>query len=144
MMVNTDASSIAEVFATSSGDIEFYVLGYWSAPPGSYTATGGAHGQASDASVWEPASLSGFGVPANSVAQFVASNEVPNFERELGIRAIGSTQPRAIQLQEAEAGGSDNATLHVNVDVAAQIEWYSQSGTSDRYFYPVGWWVLSP
>ena len=144
MMVNTDASSIAEVFATNATDVDFYVVGYWSTPPGTYTETGGVHGQASAASTWEQANLATFGVPADSVAQFVVSTEVPNFARRLGVRELGSTNNRTIELQEAEEGGSDNASMHVNVDASARIEWYSASGTSDRYFYPVGWWVLSP
>ena len=144
MMVNTDASSIAEVFATSSADVDFYVLGFWSTPPGAYTENGGVHGQATAPSTWQTGDLTTFGVPADSIAQFVLSSEISNFERELGVRQTGSTQHRAIQLQEAEAGGSDNASIHVNVDASSQIEWYSQDGTSDRYFYPIGWWVLSP
>jgi hypothetical protein len=69
---------------------------------------------------------------------------MPNFALELGVRRTGSGEHRAILIHEAEAGGSDNASLHVNVDGAAQIEWYSQDGTSIRFFYPVGWWVLAP
>ena len=144
MMTSTDASSIAEVFATNAADIDFYVVGFWSAPPGTYVATGGVHGQATATSTWEQADLAGFGVPADSVAQFVISSEVPNFSRELGVREVGSGELRVFDLHKAEAGGSEDASLHVNVDSAANIEWYSASGTSDRYFYPVGWWVLSP
>jgi hypothetical protein len=144
MMVTTDATSIAEVFASNAADVDFHVVGYWSTPPGTYTETGGVHGQATDGSTWEQADLTGFGVPADSVAQFVISNEVSNFNRELGVRGVGSGQLRVIDLHKAEAGGSEDASLHVNVDSAARIEWYSASGTSDRYFYPVGWWVLSP
>jgi len=144
MMVTTDATSTIEVFAGSSADIDFHVLGYWSAPPGTYVATGGVHGQATASSTWEQADLAGFGVPADSVAQFVISSEVPNFSRELGVREVGSGELRVIDLHKAEAGGSEDASLHVNVDSAAKIEWYSASDTSERYFYPVGWWVLLP
>jgi hypothetical protein len=144
MMVTTDATSIAEVFASNAADVDFHVVGYWSIPPGTYIATGGVHGQATDASTWEQADLTVFGVPADSVAQFVISSEIPNFNRELGIRGVGSGQLRVVDLHKAEAGGSEDASLHVNVDSASNIEWYSASGTADRYFYPVGWWVLSP
>jgi hypothetical protein len=143
MMVNADASGIAEVYAASDTDIDFYVLGYWSNPPGTYTEIGGVHGQATDASVWEQADLATFGVPANAVAQMMISSEVTNFSRELGIREVGSGESRVIDLHKAEAGGSEDASLHVNVDSASRIEWYSASGTSDRYFYPLGWWVLN-
>ena len=98
MMVETDASSIAEVFAASASDIDFYVVGYWDTPPGTYTEAGGVHGQVSASSTWE----------------------------------------------EAEAGGSDNGTVHVNVDGSTRIDWYSEAGAAERYFYPVGWWVVAP
>jgi hypothetical protein len=49
-----------------------------------------------------------------------------------------------VELQEAESGGGDLGTMHVNVDSASSIEWYSAFGTTERFFYPVGWWVLSP
>ena len=142
MLVNSDASSIVEVYASSNTNIDFYVLGYWDSPPGTFVETGGVHGQATNASVWEPANLDAFGVPGNAIAQLIISNEIPNFERELGIRAVGSAQDRFILLQEAESGGGDSATFHVNVDASSRIEWYSASGTSDRYFYPIGWWIL--
>ncbi len=144
MMVNTDGSSRIQVYAQVVSDIDYYAVGYWSVPPGTYTETGGVHGQATDGSTWEQADLTVFGVPADSVAQFVISSEIPNFNRELGIREVGSGQLRVVDLHKAEAGGSEDASLHVNVDSASRIEWYSASGTSDRYFYPVGWWDLSP
>ena len=144
MMVNTDGSSRIQVYAQVVSDIDYYAVGYWDTPPGTYTETGGVLGQAIAQSVWHPGDLGSLGVPANSIAQMVLSTEMTSFERELGIRQTGSAEHRAIQLHEAEAGGSDNASMHVNVDSSARIEWYSASGTADRYFYPVGWWVLSP
>ena len=143
MVVSSGAAEV-EVFAESAGDIDFYVLGFWSTPPGTYTETGGVHGQALSDSTWELTDLTGLGVPANTVAQFVVSNEVVNFERSLGVREVGSGQNRVSELQEADPDGSDLGAMHVNVDSASNIEWYSASGTADRYFYPVGWWVLSP
>ena len=142
LMVKSDASSIIEVYAGANSVVDFHLLGYWSTPPGTYTESGGVHGQASDGSTWETADLTGFGVPANAVAQFVSSNQIDNFNRALGVREVGSDKNRVIELQEAEAGGGDLATMHVNVDSASSIEWYSDSGTAERFFYPVGWWVL--
>ncbi len=99
-------------------------------------------GQASAASTWEQTDLTMFGVPAGSVAQFVITNDGDLTEQYMGVRKTGSAQARMIDLQEAEAGGSDTAAMHVNVDGSSQIEWYSESGTTDGYFYPIGWWVL--
>jgi len=144
MLVQSDASSLIEVYAQSDSVVDFHLLGYWSTPPGTYTETGGVQAQALSASTWELTSLAGFGVPADSVAQFVISNQIDNFSRELGVREVGSGNNRVVELQEAESGGGDLGTMHVNVDSASSIEWYSASGTSERFFYPVGWWVLSP
>jgi hypothetical protein len=72
------------------------------------------------------------------------SNEGDTAEQQMGVRETGSTPHRVLDLQEAESGGGDSATLHVNTDGSSQIEWYSESGASDRYFYVLGWWVLSP
>ena len=142
MMVNTDASAIAEVYTSSNGDIDFYVVGYWSTPPGTYTAHGGAHSQMSQASSWQAWNLASYGVPAGSVAQIVITNDGDTAEQEMGVRRSGSSAARLLDLQEAESGGSDNASMHVIVNGSSSIEAYSESGPNDRYFYPVGWWVL--
>ncbi|MBT8145035.1 MAG: hypothetical protein KJO55_10060, partial [Gammaproteobacteria bacterium] len=145
MMVQTDASSIIEVFAQSNTNIEFVVLGYWSTPPGTYAESGGAHGQVSSPTTWETIDLTSFGVPANSVAQFVMANERDGQENQMGVRETGSTIPtRRHDLQEAEQGGSDLASMHVNVNASAQVQWAAEYGATGGYFYPVGWWVLSP
>ena len=144
MLVASDASSLVEVYAEADSVVDFHLLGYWSTPPGIYTETGGVQGQALSASTWELTNLIGFGVPADAIAQFVISNQIDDFSPELGVRAVGSVSNRVLQLQEAESGGGDLGTMHVNVDSASSIEWYSASGTSERFFYPVGWWVLSP
>jgi hypothetical protein len=145
LMVTADASSIIEVYAQDTADVEFYVLGTWDTPPGTYTGTGGAHGQVSAPMNWETIDLSGFGVPADSIAQFVLANENQGSENNMRVRAVGSTiNNRALLLHEAEAGGSDLGTLHANVDSSQQVQWAAQQGATGGLFYPVGWWVLSP
>ena len=93
---------------------------------------------------WETSNLTGFGVPADAVAQFVITNEAEGAEVEIGVRQTGSVLNRIIDIQEAEGGGSDATSMHVNVDAGANIEWYAQYGGGTSFFYPVGWWVLSP
>jgi hypothetical protein len=144
LMVESDASSIVEVFAGTNADIDFYVVGHWSTPPGSYTATGGVNGQLAASASWQAVDLTPFGVPADAVAQFVITNDSNNSQNEMGVRATGSALNRLLDLHEAEAGGADTATMQVKVDGSSQVEWYAESGPTDLYFYPVGWWVLSP
>jgi hypothetical protein len=78
------------------------------------------------------------------IVQFVITNESDSSENNMGVRATGSPLSRLLDLHEAESGGSDIATMHVNVDGSSQVEWYAESGGAERLFYPVGWWVLSP
>jgi hypothetical protein len=142
LMVETDASAIAEVYAETSADIDFTVLGYWSDPPGTYSEAGGQQGQVSALLTWEENDVSSFGIPANSVAQFVIANEATGAEVHVGVRQVGSSHQRLLDIQEAENGGSDNAVMHVNVNDSARVEWYAEYGGGLRFFYPVGWWVL--
>ncbi|MCP4391164.1 MAG: LamG domain-containing protein, partial [Gammaproteobacteria bacterium] len=145
LMAGTDASSIVEVYAEANSVVDFHLLGYWSTPPGSYIETGGVHGQATVAGSWLTTDLSSFGVPANSIAQFVMSNERDGQENQMGLRETGSTIPnRRLDLQEAESGGGDLGTMHVRVDASSQIQWSAEYGATEGFFYPVGWWVLSP
>jgi hypothetical protein len=144
LMVEADASSMVEVFAETNADIDFYVVGHWSTPPGSYTATGGVNGQLAASASWQAVDLTPFGVPADAVAQFVITNDSEDSANGMGVRATGSSLNRLLDLHEAEAGGADIATMQVKVDGSSQVEWYAESGDTDLFFYPVGWWILSP
>jgi hypothetical protein len=144
MMVETDAASTIEAYAEDTVDVEFYVLGYWSAPPGSFTELGGSSARSTPTAAWGVKNIASLGVPANSVTQFVITNDTLSAEKTVGARAVGSTLDRFVNLQEAEAGGSDLTTMHAHVDTNTEVEWYSESGTSGVFFYPVGAWLLSP
>ncbi len=144
MMVETDAASTIEAYAEDTVDVEFYVLGYWSAPPGSFTELGGSSARSTPTAAWGVKDISSLGVPANSITQFVLSNDAVGTENVMGARAVGSTLDRFVDLQEAEAGGSDLATMHAHVDANTEVEWYSESGISGAFFYPVGAWLLAP
>ncbi|MGI9258462.1 MAG: LamG domain-containing protein, partial [Gammaproteobacteria bacterium] len=144
MLVEADASSIVEVYAEANSVVDFHLVGYWSTPPGTYAETGGVHGQATVSASWETTDLSSFGVPANSIAQFVLSNERDANENSMRVRATGSTiNTRGLDLHEAESGGGDLGTIHVKVDGSSQIQWAAEFGATDSYFYPIGWWVLN-
>ncbi|MCP4334722.1 MAG: DNRLRE domain-containing protein [Gammaproteobacteria bacterium] len=144
MFVQTDASAKAEVYGPNEGDLDVYVVGYWSTPPGSYIEIGGVHGQVSSPASWETIDLTSFGIPADSVAQFVLTNEQNTAENNMGVRETGSSLSRLLDLQEAEAGGSDLGSMHVKVDADSQVQWSAEYGATEGYFYPLGWWVLAP
>jgi hypothetical protein len=144
LMVESDASSMVELYAEADSVVDFHLLGYWSTPPGTYTEAGGVQGQVTTLLTWETTDLTAFGVPADAVAQFVITNDSTGADVEVGARRVGSSQQRVLNLQEAEGGGSDALSLHVNVDSSSSVEWYAQYGGGTRLFYPVGWWVLTP
>ena len=63
-------------------------------------------------------------------------------ERQMGLRAVGSTQNRQIDLHEAEQGGADLTSLHVNADSSSSIQSMSEASGANYQFAPVGWWIL--
>lgn len=144
MMVVVDAATAVEVFAESTADIDFQVVGYWDVPPGNYIESAGISVSATVGGAWGSKDLSGLGIPSASIAQFVISNNRVADANAMGIRASGSTQQRLVELQEAQSGGSDLVTLHSGVGGGSQVEVYAEFGNANGFFYPVGWWVLGP
>ena len=60
----------------------------------------------------------------------------------MGLRAVGSSEDRRLDLHEPEGGGADLASIHVNTDGSASIQSYSESSGTSTRFAPVGWWVM--
>lgn len=120
------------------------MVGYWTTAPGTYHAGAVYHGQAPTAGSWHEVDVTIAGVPASSVAQFVITNHGNTTGQSMGIRPVASSLDRLLDLHEAEAIGSDNGVMHVNVDDNSKVEVYSETGAVDHYFTPVGWWVVSP
>jgi hypothetical protein len=144
IMVQTDAAGRAEVYGPDPDDVDLYAVGYWSTPPGTYSEVGAVSGQVGVAAAWQSTDLSGYGVPDGATAQFVLANGAASAHAPMGLRASGSDLDRLIDLQEAESGGSDLATMHVNVNSSIEAGWYVESGITERSFYPVGWWLPAP
>ncbi len=86
--------------------------------------------------------LSGAGVPADSVVNVMMVNRNGSAERWMGLRAVGSSLNRRLDLHEAESGGADLASMHVQVDAGSNIQSYSEGGSGATQFAPVGWWLM--
>ena len=85
------------------------------------------------------------GIPANSVLQVSMANFDTNQQSRLGVREVGSTNAaRYFRLQEAEAGGSDVAVWHVNVDATSTAEWWDEVAADTHVFRVMGWWQPTP
>ena len=141
MMVNTDASSRIELYAQDNSDIQFHVVGYWDAAPGNYVESGVGLWNPSSNN-WENVNLAAAGVPADTVLQVGLANRNTKFERQMGVRSVGSGLDRVLDLHEAENGGSDLGSMHVNVDAGQNIQGFCESGDANNNFVPLGWWVL--
>lgn len=94
------------------------------------------------ADAWHTVSLADapYSVPANAVVEIVVRNVDPLNELWGGVRAVGSGLERRFQLQEAEDGGRDRLTIHVQTDASSQIQLYADT-TADVSFLLAGYWT---
>ena len=145
LMVTADAGSAIEVYSQDVDDVEFYVLGSWADPPGTYQEPVPGPLQVTSSSTWESLDLSVLGIPADSVVQFALANRKGNRENRTGVRRFGSSlDERWFELHEAEGGGADLVSLHVRLDEASAAEGLAEHEDADTLFYPAGWWELTP
>lgn len=142
LMVPTSAAGAIDVYAESDGDVEFTLLGYWSTPPGTYYAAAASPLKTPGGASWADAELGRYGVPGGAVAQLAIANPVENGEAEQGVRRKGSNLQRTLVLHEAEGGGNDLASAHVNTSGEAVIQAFSDGSDSIERFALLGWWVL--
>jgi len=142
LLVKTGSAAGAPVqlYAESDAKIDFYLVGYWSTPPATYTESSQILGSPAADATWQDADLSGFGVPGHAVAQITLANTNTGSENHQGVRATGSSLARTVNLHESEGGGSDLATLHVTTDDTATIQWFHQDVSDNHHFHLMGWW----
>ena len=135
-----DDNARIQAYSESDWDINFYLVGYWSTPPGTYTELTDTLGSPMVDQTWEDADLSGFGVPGDAVAQIAVANGWDWEENDMGLREKESSLQRTIELQEAEEGGYDIATIHVNADENSTIEWYHEDVSDNHEYRLLGYW----
>ncbi len=61
----------------------------------------------------------------------------------MGVRSVGSSLDRYIELHEPESGGEDVVTMHVKADASSRIQWYHSRPSDPHRFHLMGWWVLN-
>jgi hypothetical protein len=71
---------------------------------------------------WNLIDLTSFGVPANAVCVILVDNSRSNRQNRIGVRSVGSSTNRDINLVEAESGGRSNATFIVQSNANSSIE----------------------
>ena len=136
----SDANATIEVWADSDPNIDFFLTGYWSTPPGTYMESAADLGSPGADATWEDKDLSGFGVAPYAIAQITMSNKLQDGENRMGLREKGSTRMRLVNLHEAEGGGGELATMHVNTDQNSTIQWAHQDVSDNHQFMLLGWW----
>jgi probable HAF family extracellular repeat protein len=143
MFVEADTStgSTVEVYAQDNTDIDFYLVGYWGEAPLAYTELFVDVGSPSSSATWQDRDLTANGVPDTAHAEFVLANAATANERNMGVRANGSSVSRVLNLKEAESGGTTLARMHVASDSTATIEHYHSDISTANDFLCVGYWV---
>ncbi len=143
MFVTADSTANAtiEVYAQNNTDIDFYLVGYWSKPPGTFTELLAVIGSPTADATWEAKDLSPYGLPADAVAEIVFANEQTSAENNMGVRQTGSSLGRFLDLQEPEGGGGDFGRMHVAADVSSTIEFYHEDVSDPHSFGLTGYWV---
>ncbi|MCH7701289.1 MAG: hypothetical protein IID37_06345 [Planctomycetes bacterium] len=148
MLVAADgtANATIEAYAETDADVDFYLLGYWTTAPDTYTEMFVDMGSPSADATWEDKDLSGgsFNLPADVVAEIALGNQFATEENNMGVRTNGSSLARLFNLDEAEgAAGADGADLarpSVLVDQSAKIEFYHQDVSDTHQFTLLGYW----
>lgn len=142
MLVQADATANAtiEVYAENDTDVDFYLIGYWSTPPGTYTEKFSDIGSPTADSTWEDVDLSVFDVPADAVTEIALVNTANVAEHTMGVRANGSSLGRLLDLQEAEDGGGDYGRMNGTADAASTIEFYHQDVSDAHQFTLIAYW----
>jgi hypothetical protein len=144
MFVAADATANAtiEIYAEDDFSVTFYLVGYFTTAPRTYNELFDSIGSPAGSATWETVSLNSFGVPANAVAEFSLANTTIAAEHTMGVRenvALSSVD-RRLNLQEAEAGGSDFGRMHVLTDATSTIEFYHELVSDPHSFYLTGYW----
>jgi len=141
MIVQADASGTIEAYREdTTSDNKFYLMGYWTTPPGTYTEKFVNVGKPANSATWEDKNASSYGVPANAVCEMVFGHGDTGNEDTMGVRKNGSSLSRLFNLHEPEGGGRDIGRMHVTADASSIIEIYFSDRSDTGEFYLTGYW----
>ncbi len=146
MFVETSGvGATIEVYAGDNTEIDFNVVGYWDAPPGSYTELAQVLIPDANTSQWVNLDIyASGGIPSGAVAEMILANSDWTNDNILGVRELESTLERRDQWAETnEDGGSYlglcGGRMHVNT-VSGYIQTYHQQANAKSYFATIGYW----
>lgn len=144
VFVELDANKDCEVYAenNASNRTRFIYLGYWDIPPGTWTEKyQPVNAFLSDQ--WIGEDLSSY-ITDGAVVEMVGANGADAANHYLGVRETNSGNDRRLLLDEAEGGGQNHWSCHVNSDSSGNVELYEDdlSGTPPDVHYIAGQWVM--
>ncbi len=84
--------------------------------------------------LWQDHDLSTYGVGPGQVAEIVIANSTQTIQWFGGVRTDGSGIDRRLDVHEAESGGYDMGTTHVNADMCWKIDWYGEDVSDYLHF----------
>lgn len=142
MHVNTSgANGTIQIFASSSGDINFTSVGRWDNSFADYNETFIASGDTTANNVWQQSDI---GMPNGSVVEMVAENRSRNSERFFGIREIGSSFERIFELRQTNDTSDDlSADMYrsfVNISSGTHVELQTEATGIAHRFVSIGYW----
>lgn len=142
MQVATDATSLIECYAENTSEVDFVLLGIWLG--GSYQERFSTFTSPTVAS-WASVNLGTYGVGTGAVAEVVLANTDAGNEQQAGVRPLGFSGERLLDLREAENGGVTVATMLATADLSvnAQIQVYAEDKDMVE-FVLLGFWDEAP
>jgi len=144
--IASGTTAAVEIYAGSIADCSFYLLGYFSVPPGDYVEdfTSFPVPELPD-STWQTLDVGSSGIANSGVAQFVLGNSSTNSPNELGVRNTYSSLNRTVNVDESETGGTTTGknfgSLCSIVDSSGYVKYFSSDEATNPDFISVGYWT---
>lgn len=136
-----NASGQVQFYAENTGEVRFIVTGYWQT--GTYVEKNNTF-TASASGSWVTLSLSSAGVGSGDIVELAVVNSEKDTANIMGVRAIGSTADRRLELPQVSDAGEEH--LHV-FTTTANASGQVQVWTADRIntkFRLLGFWSTPP
>lgn len=134
-----------DIYAENTSECLFYLLGYFTTPPGDYIEQTILFQNPTIDEEWQSLNVGSSGIPNNAVAQCVVGNIIDADENKLGIRQTSSTLERVLDIDESETDGTTPGknwgSMYVSVDSSGCVEYMSEDVSDDPDFMIVGYWT---
>jgi hypothetical protein len=140
MLAQSDASRKIQVYKGNTA-VSFYLLGYWTTSPGTFTEKFVDVGKPASSATWLSRSLTGQSVPAYGVCEMLMANTSTANHDNVGVRKTGSSLNRLFDLHKSSASTAvECGMMHVEADSSSNIYQYLQNSGDTVNYYLLGCW----